>query len=89
MPFGDEKVTQFLGFPPTSVSYIKVCEIRDLSLLILKINFLLEWACKILERDKQKNKAKTGKNAQFPRALKGDFYHLSLNGKKPASNLPF
>ena len=24
MPFGDEKVTQFSGFPPTSVSYIKV-----------------------------------------------------------------
>ena len=24
---------------------------------------------------------KTGKNAQFSRALKGNFYHLSLNGK--------
>ena len=23
MPFGDEKVTQFSGFPPTSVSYLK------------------------------------------------------------------
>ena len=22
MPFGDEKVTQFSGFPPTSVSYL-------------------------------------------------------------------
>ena len=24
MPFGDEKVTQFSGFPPTSVSYLKL-----------------------------------------------------------------
>ena len=24
MPFGDEKVTQFSGFPPTSVGYLKV-----------------------------------------------------------------
>ena len=24
MPFGEEKVTQFLGFPPTSVTYLKV-----------------------------------------------------------------
>ena len=23
MPYGDEKVTQFSGFPPTSVSYLK------------------------------------------------------------------
>ena len=23
MPFGDEKVTQFSGFPPTSASYLK------------------------------------------------------------------
>ena len=27
-----------------------------------------------------KNRVKTG-NAQFSRTLKGDFYHLSLNGK--------
>ena len=27
MPFGDEKVTQFSGFPPTSVSYLKVFQI--------------------------------------------------------------
>ena len=24
MPFGDEKVTHFSGFPPTSVSYLKL-----------------------------------------------------------------
>ena len=24
MPFGDEKVTQFSGFPPTSVSYLNL-----------------------------------------------------------------
>ena len=34
-----------------------------------------------LRRDKWKNRAKTGKIAQFLRPLKGDFYHLSLNGK--------
>ena len=28
IPFGDEKVTQFLGFPPTSVSHLKLCILR-------------------------------------------------------------
>ena len=27
------------------------------------------------------NSGENWKNAQFPRVLKGDFYHLSLNGK--------
>ena len=35
-----------------------------------------------------KNSDKTG-NASFPRALKGNFYCLSLNGKNTPPILPF
>ena len=41
-------------------------------------------SCQILGKDKWKNKDKTGKNAQFPRALEGNFHHLSLNGANTA-----
>ena len=64
----------------------KFCELINLSLLISKTNLLWRWACQILGRDKWKNRDKTG-NAQFPRALKGDFYHLSLNVTTPSISL--
>ena len=38
------------------------------------------WSCHILGRDKWKIGTKL-ENAQFPRALNGDFYCLPLNGK--------
>ena len=52
----------------------------DLCLLIWTTKFLWEWACPILGRDKWKIGTKL-ENAQFPRALKGNFYYLFLNGK--------
>ena len=58
----------------------RLCEMIDLSLLISKIKFLWWWPCQILGRDKWKNRNKTGK-CSISRGLKGNFYHLSLNGK--------
>ena len=37
--------------------------------------------CQILVSDKWKNRQKKLENAQFPWALKGNFYDLSFNGK--------
>ena len=45
----------------------------DQPLVILKIKFLVGWACQILGREKWKNRIKW-KNAQFYRALKGDLF---------------
>ena len=37
--------------------------------------------CQTLGRNQWKNRDKTGKMLNFPELLKGNFYHLSLNGK--------
>ena len=58
----------------------RLYEMIDLSLLISKTKFLWGWTSQILGSDKWKIGAKL-ENAQFPRSLKRNFNHLSLNGK--------
>ena len=38
IPFGDEKVTQFSGFPPTSVSYLKKFTVSKLPNLFFSVS---------------------------------------------------
>ena len=55
----------------------KLCEVIELSFLILKIKFLWGRAYQISGRDKWKTGTKL-ENAQFSRALKGNFHHFLL-----------
>ena len=71
--------------PDTKIFNVKtlLSEVMDLFWLISKVTFLWGWACLILGRENWKIGTKL-KNAQFLRPLKGNFYHLSLNGKNTA-----
>ena len=66
--------------PEITIFNFGTLEVIDLSLLIRKVKFLWGWACQTLGRKKLTNWTKL-ENAQFPRALKEDIYHLSLNDK--------
>ena len=60
----------------------KLCAVIDLSLLIFKKIYNFYWVG--LARFYGETSGKIGtklENAQFPKALKGNFYCLSLNGK--------
>ena len=64
------KITQFQMLPESTIFNVKnpkLCEVIDLSLLILKIKFLWGWACQILGIEGQEeNRDKTGKMLNFP-----------------------
>ena len=65
----------------------KLCGVIDLSLLILKMWFFMGVNLPDFREGQMENRDKTG-NAQFFRALKDNFYCLSLNGKN-TPHFPF
>ena len=59
------------------LQYPKLCDVIDLSLLILKIRFLRGWACQILGKDKWTNRDKTGK-CSISQGFEGEFLPFVL-----------